>query len=92
MSAPPPGGVVFRILYEPDTGQYRIAAEGGTGATSLNGEPIDSQGTELPEEAQIRAGDTLFILKKVRPPAPGAGSAALPEQSVAAKTGETPSS
>lgn len=92
MSAPPPGGVVFRILYEPDTGQYRIADEGGAGATLLNGEPIDSQGTELPDEAQIRAGDTLFILKKVRPPAPGAESAALPAQPAPAKAGESPSS
>jgi hypothetical protein len=56
----------FLILYEPDTGQYRIADESGTGGTFLNGKPIDAKGAELPDEAQIRAGNTLFVFKKVR--------------------------
>ena len=92
MSAPPPGGVVFRILYEPDTGRYRIADESGTGGAFLNGEPIDSKGLELPDEAQIRAGNTSFIFKKVHPPAPVAESAAVQEQPVPAKAGESASS
>lgn len=85
-----PGGVVFAVLYDPGTGRYRIADESGTAGTLLNGEPIDAQGAELRDEAQIRAGDTLFILKKVPPPAQGAESAATQEQPVAAAAGEVP--
>ena len=72
MPTPPPGEVEFTllILHDPDTGQHRIAAESGTGGTFLNGEPIDSKGADLPDEAQIRAGNTLLIFRKVRPPAP----------------------
>jgi FHA domain len=79
----------FLILHEPDTGQYRIVDESGTGGTFLNGEPIDSKGAELPDEAQIRAGNTLFIFKKVRPPAPGAERAAMQERAVPTKAGPT---
>lgn len=92
MASPPPGGVVFRILYEPDTDQYRIADEKGTGTTFLNGAPIDANGSELPDEAQIRAGNTLFILKKVGPPAPAAESAGTQLRTAPAKTGGTASS
>jgi FHA domain len=82
----------FLILYEPDGGRYRIADEGGTGGTFLNGEPIDSKGRELPDEAQIRAGSTLFIFRKVRPPAPGAECAATRLRPLAARAAESPSS
>lgn len=73
MPARPLGGAEFTlsILHDPDTGRYRIADESGTGGAFLNGQPIDSNGAELPDEAQIRAGNTLFIFKKTRPPAPG---------------------
>ena len=73
MPARQPGGAEFTlsILHDPDTGRYRITDESGTGGTFLNGEPIGSQGAELPDEAQIRAGNTLFIFRKARPPAPG---------------------
>ena len=69
----------FAILYEPDSGRYRIADETGTGGTSLNGERIGSQGTDLPDGAQIRAGNTLFIFRKVLPPTPDAERAPTQE-------------
>ncbi|MDE2051595.1 MAG: FHA domain-containing protein [Gammaproteobacteria bacterium] len=82
----------FLILYEPATDQYRIADESGTGGTFLNGEPIDSKGTELPDDALIRAGHTLFVFKKVRPPTQVASEcAAAQEQPVPAKAGESAS-
>jgi hypothetical protein len=62
-------GTHFLILYQQDTGQYRIVDENSTNGTFVNGEPIDSKGIELPDDAQILAGNTLFIFKKVRPPA-----------------------
>jgi hypothetical protein len=65
---PAVSGTHFLILYQQDTGQYRIADENSTNGTFVNGEPIDSKGTELRDEAQILAGNTLFIFKKVRPP------------------------
>lgn len=61
-------GTQFLILYQQDTGHYRIVDENSTNGTRVNGEPIDSKGTELLDDAQIRAGNTLFIFKKVRPP------------------------
>ena len=61
-------GTHFVILYQQDTGQYRIIDENSTNGTFVNGEPIDPKGTELPDDAQILAGNTLFIFKKVRPP------------------------
>jgi hypothetical protein len=90
MPARPLTGIVFSVLYEPDTGQYRIADENGSGKTLLNGKPIDSEGCELPDEAQIRAGDTLFTFKKVRAPTSGAESPAMQQQSVAPQAGEAP--
>ena len=90
MSARPLSGVVFSVLYEPDTGQYRIADESGSGGALLNGKPIDAKGFELPDEAQIRAGNTLFIFKKVRAPTSGAASPAMQEQPGATKAGEAP--
>jgi FHA domain len=65
---PAMSGTHFLILYQQDTGQYRIVDENSTNGTFLNGEPIDSNGTELPDDAQILAGNTLFLFKKVRPP------------------------
>jgi len=64
-------GTHFLILYQPDTGQYRIADSNSTNGTIVNGEAIDSQGRELPDDAQILAGKTLFIFRKIRPPPPG---------------------
>jgi pSer/pThr/pTyr-binding forkhead associated (FHA) protein len=61
-------GTHFLIVYQQDTGQYRIVDENSTNGTFVNGEPIDSNGTELPDDAQILAGNTLFTFKKVRPP------------------------
>jgi pSer/pThr/pTyr-binding forkhead associated (FHA) protein len=61
-------GTHFLILYQQDTGQYRIADENSSNGTFINGEPIDARGTELPDDAQILAGKTLFIFKKVCPP------------------------
>jgi hypothetical protein len=93
--APPgraPVAIAFRIRYEPDTGRYHIADESGGGGIFLNGQPIDSQGSELPDEAQIRAGDSLFILKKVPPAAPVAASAPMQGQSIAANAEESASS
>lgn len=90
ISTRPPGGVVFSVLYEPDTGRYRIADESGSGETFLDGKPIDSKGSELPDEAQIRAGETLFIFKKVHAPASGAESPATPEQSNLTRVRQAP--
>ncbi|HEX5458530.1 MAG TPA: FHA domain-containing protein [Steroidobacteraceae bacterium] len=86
----PPAGVVFSVLYEPDTGQYRIADESDTGGTLLNGKPIDSKGSELPDEAQIRAGNTLFIFKKVPSPASSGEGPAMQEQPIVTKLREAP--
>ncbi|HVN44392.1 MAG TPA: FHA domain-containing protein [Steroidobacteraceae bacterium] len=58
----------FLILYQQDTGQYRIMDTSSSHATFVNGERIDSKGIELPDDAQIRAGNTLFIFKKLLPP------------------------
>jgi pSer/pThr/pTyr-binding forkhead associated (FHA) protein len=58
----------FLILHQQNTGQYRIVDENSTNGTFVNGEAVDSNGTELPDDAQIVAGNTLFIFKKVRPP------------------------
>jgi pSer/pThr/pTyr-binding forkhead associated (FHA) protein len=66
---PEMSGTHFLILYQQDTGQYRILDGNSTNGTFVNGEPIDSNGIELPDDAQILAGNTLFIFKKVRPPA-----------------------
>ena len=90
MPARPPGGVVFSVLYEPDAGQYRIADESGSGGALLNGKPIDSKGSELPDEAHIRAGKTLFILKKVRAASLGAESLAMQEQPIPTQAGQAP--
>jgi hypothetical protein len=65
---PAVSGTHFLILYQQDTGQYRILDENSATGTFVNGEPIDPKGTELPDDAQILAGHTLFIFKKVRPP------------------------
>lgn len=83
-------GVVFSVLYEPDTGQYRIADESSSGGTLLNGKPIDSKGAELPDEAQIWAGNTLFMFKKVRAPASDAESPAIQEESNLTRVRSTP--
>ena len=61
-------GTHFLILYQQDSGQYRILDENSTNGTFVNGEPIDSRGTELPDDAQIMAGNTLLVFRKVRPP------------------------
>jgi FHA domain len=61
-------GTHFLILNQQDTGQYRIVDENSTNGTFVNGKPVDCKGTELPDDAQILAGNTLFIFKKVRPP------------------------
>ena len=89
-SARPVSGVVFSVLFEPDTGRYRIADESASGGTLLNGKPIGAKGSELPDEAQIRAGDTLFIFKKVRAPTSGAESPATQEQLNATRLREAP--
>ena len=65
---PAVSGTQFLILYQHDTGQYRIVDENSTNGTFVNGEPIDSKGIELLDDAQILAGHTLFIFKKVLPP------------------------
>ena len=65
---PAMSGTHFLVLYQQDTGQYRIVDENSTNGTFVNGEPIDSNGTELPDDAQILAGNTFFLFKKVRPP------------------------
>jgi hypothetical protein len=61
-------GTHFMILYQQSTSQYRITDENSANGTFLNGEPIDSKGTELPDDGQIMAGGTLFVFKKLRPP------------------------
>jgi len=65
-------GTHFLILYQHNTGQYRVADQNSTNGTFVNGEPVDPNGIELPDDAQILAGNTLFIFKKVHPPAPEA--------------------
>jgi len=61
-------GTHFMILYQQSTAQYRIIDENSANGTFVNGQPIDSKGTELPDDAQIMAGKTLLIFKKLRPP------------------------
>jgi hypothetical protein len=63
-------GTHFLILCQPSTGQYRVADQNSTNGTFVNGEPVDSNGVELPDDAQILAGKTLFVFKKVHPPTP----------------------
>lgn len=90
MPARPLGRVVFSVLHEPDTGQYRIADESGSGGTLLNGKPIESKGSLLPDEALIRAGNTLFTFKMVHAPASGAESPAMQEQPIPTKIRQAP--
>ena len=90
MPGHPLTGVVFSVLYEPETGRYRIADESSCGGTLLNGKPIDPKGAELPDEAQIRAGNTLFIFKKMRAPASDAESPQTQEQSNLTRVRPTP--
>lgn len=61
-------GTHFLILYQ--AGKYRISDCNSTNGTFVNGQLIDPQGMELEDNAQILAGNTLFIFKKVRPPTP----------------------
>jgi hypothetical protein len=68
------------ILYQSDTGLYRIADENSANGTFVNGEPIDSRGRELPDDAQILAGKTLFTFRKVRAPAPGLEDVRIPRK------------
>jgi hypothetical protein len=65
-------GTHFLILHQQNTGLYRVADQNSTNGTFVNGEPVDSNGIELPDDAQILAGKTLFIFRKVHPPAPEA--------------------
>jgi hypothetical protein len=65
---PAMSGTHFLILCQQDTGQYRIVDENSTSGTFVNGKPIDSKGIQLPDDAQILAGNTLFVFKKVSPP------------------------
>lgn len=58
----------FLILYQQGSGHYRIVDENSTNGTFVNGTPIDSKGIPLPDDAQILAGNTLFVFRKVHPP------------------------
>jgi pSer/pThr/pTyr-binding forkhead associated (FHA) protein len=56
----------FLILCQ--AGKYRISDCNSTNGTFVENELIDQQGTELKDGARIRAGNTVFIFKKVQPP------------------------
>lgn len=51
-----------------------ISDNHSTNGTFVNGEQIDMRGIDLPDNALIKAGATLFTFQKIRVPQPGAGS------------------
>ena len=85
---PAVSGTHFLIRYQQDTGQYLISDENSTNGTFVNGEMIDSKGIELPDDAQILAGNTLFIFKKVLPPTAGAERPPKGEDQLVTRTGD----
>ena len=62
-------GTHFLVLYQ--AGKYRISDCNSTNGTFVNGEQITPQGLELDDNAHIVAGNTLFVFKKIQPPAAG---------------------
>jgi len=61
----------FLILCQRE--KYRISDCNSTNGTYVNGEQIDTLGIDLPDDAQIQAGATLFTFRKIRPPVAGQG-------------------
>ena len=80
-------GAHFLILCQ--SGKYIISDNLSTNGTFLNGEHIDTRGTELPDNAVIKAGATVFVFQKVfrdqggatteAPPDPEAGDLRRPQ-------------
>ena len=62
-------GTHFLILCQ--AGKYRICDCNSTNGTFVNGDQTTPQGIELDDNAQILAGNTQFVFKKINPPAPG---------------------
>lgn len=67
----------FLILCQ--SGKYIISDNLSTNGTFLNGEQIDTRGIELPDNAVIKAGATVFVFQKIH--APQGGATAEPRQS-----------
>jgi hypothetical protein len=76
----------FLILCQ--NGKYIISDNFSTNGTFLDGEQIDTRGVELPHDAVIRAGATVFRFQKIAPVAGAAGPAPARAESAFWKTGE----
>lgn len=49
-------------------GKTIVSDNFSTNGTFVNGEQIDTRGMELPDNAVIKAGDTLFVFQRIRRP------------------------
>jgi hypothetical protein len=62
-------GTHFLILNQ--AGKYRITDWNSTNGTFVDGQLINPEGNELKDDARIMAGNTMFVFKKILPPAAG---------------------
>jgi len=69
-------GAHFLILCQ--SGRYIISDNLSTNGTFLNGEQIDTRGVELPDDAVIKAGATVFMFQRVKAPPGGAATDPVP--------------
>jgi hypothetical protein len=76
----------FLILCQ--NGKYIISDNFSTNGTFLDGEQIDTRGVELPHDAVIRAGATVFRFQKIAPVAGAAGRDPARAESAEWKAGE----
>lgn len=67
----------FLILCQ--SGKYIISDNLSTNGTFVGGEQIDTRGVELPDDAVIKAGATVFMFQKIHAPQAGASTEPLPD-------------
>lgn len=70
-------GAHFLVLCQ--SGKYIISDNLSTNGTFLNGEQIDTRGVELPDNAVIKAGATVFVFQKIQAPQAGATTEPIPD-------------
>jgi hypothetical protein len=59
--------------------KYIISDNLSTNGTFVNGKHIDTRGVELPDDAVIKAGDTVFMFQKVEAPSAGVPTEPMPD-------------